>query len=120
VRRLGLDVAHAGVGAHGGGAHVPVDRHRLDLVHLADQPLVAQVAQHQQFGAFAQGHQRDQLALVDEDRQRPLGGDVDAALLSVLVDDADFAQQIATCLRQARCAGDDRPVGVAQALVDLG
>ena len=35
-----------------------------------DQPLVAQVAQHQQFGMRAQRHQRDQLALVDVDRER--------------------------------------------------
>ena len=68
----------------------------------ADQPLVAQVAQHQQFGRGAQRHQRDQLALVDEDGQRSLDRDVDAAVLAVLVEHLDLARQRQACVRQTQ------------------
>ena len=120
VRRLGFDVAHTRVSAHRGGADVPVHRHRLDIGDVVDEALVAQVTQHQQFRALAQGHQSNQLALVDEDRERPFGRDVDAALIAVLVDDAYISQQLAACLRQARSARHERPVGVVRGLMNLG
>ena len=53
-------------------------------MHAAHQPLVAQVGQHEQFRMRAQGHQRDQLALVDIDRQGALrrdGGELHHAML---------------------------------------
>ena len=63
------------------GFDVPVDRDRIDIVERCDQALVAQVAQCQQLGGSAQRHQRDHLALVDEQRQWPLGRDVDRSAL---------------------------------------
>jgi hypothetical protein len=51
-----------------------------------------QVTQHQQLGAGAQGHERDQFALVHEDGQRPLGRDVDDPPVPVFVQDLDFSQ----------------------------
>ena len=66
------------------------------------EPLVAQVAEHQQLGRGAERHQRDELALVDEDRQRPLGGNRDAAPLAELVEHLDLARQRRAGLGQAR------------------
>jgi hypothetical protein len=57
------------------------------------RPLVAQVAQHEQLGRSAERHQRDELAVVDEDRQCPLGGDGDAAFGAELVEDGDLARE---------------------------
>jgi hypothetical protein len=103
------DVGHTLVCAHGCGAHVPIDGDGFDLAHLGDQPLIAQVAQHQQFRAGTQGHQRDDLALVHVDRERPFGRNVDAAAVAVFVQDLDLAQQLATRLGQPRRAGHQRP-----------
>ena len=61
-----FDIADAVAGAHGGGGHVPIDSNGLDLIHRPDQTLVAQITQHQQLGHGAQGHQGDQLSLVNE------------------------------------------------------
>jgi len=102
VRGPGRDVMHAAVGAYGGCADVPVHGDRFDFLHRVDEALVAQVAQHQQFGALAQRHQRHQLALVDEDRQGALGRNVQVTVLAVLVEDLNFAQQLAARRGQAR------------------
>ena len=77
-----------------------------------DQPLVAQVTEHQQFGLRAQGHQRDQLALVDEQRQRPLVGDMDRAPFAVFVEHLDLARQRhAGRVRRGTIAGGDDASG---------
>ena len=65
-----------------GCVHVPIDGDRFDIAHRIDQPLVAQVAEHQQLRRSAEGHQRDQLAVVDEDGQGALGGDRDCSSCS--------------------------------------
>ena len=64
---------------------VPVDGDGFDVGRLLHQPLVAQVAQHQPVGVGTQGHQGDQLALVQVDGQRAFGRDVDHAYLTVLI-----------------------------------
>ena len=51
-----------------------------------DQPLVAQVADRERFGRGAQRHQRQDLLLVDVERQRMLAGDRRVARGAGLVD----------------------------------
>ena len=68
-----VEALDAGARLDRGRVDVPVDGDRVDVVDRIDQALVAQVAEHQQLGRRAQGHQRDQLALVDEHGERPLG-----------------------------------------------
>ena len=75
-----VEALDAGAGLDRGRVDVPVDGDRVDVVDRIDQALVAQVAEHQQLGRRAQGHQRDQLALVDEHGERPLGGNRDLPL----------------------------------------
>jgi hypothetical protein len=77
---------------------VPVDGDRFDVGHRIDQALVAQVAEHQQLGRRAEGHEGDQLALVDEDGERPFGGNGDLPLGAELVAHGDG-------LRQRRAGG---------------
>ena len=93
----------AGTRLHGGRADVPVDGDRIDVGRALDQSLVSQVAEDEQLGRRAERHQRHQLALVDEDRQRALGGDGDRARRAELVANADLARQ-----RRPRLAEADR------------
>ena len=72
--------------AHGGGVHLPVHGDGFNVEHRIHQPLVAQVAQHQQLGVRAQRHQRDQLPAVHIHRQGALCRDVHLLCLSPLVD----------------------------------
>ena len=72
---------------------VPVDGDRIDVVAAIDQALVAQVAEDEQLGEGAERHQRHELALVDEHRQRALGRDRDRARRAELVADLDLARE---------------------------
>ena len=65
-----VEALDAGAGLHRRRVDVPVDGDRVDVVAPIDQALVAQIAEHEQLGRSAERHQRDELALVDEDRQR--------------------------------------------------
>ena len=76
-----VEALDAGARLDGGGVDVPVDGDRIDLVAPIDEALVAQVAEDEQLGEGAERHQRDELALVDEHRQRALGRDRDRARL---------------------------------------
>ncbi len=70
------------------GVDVPVDLDRNDVLHPVEQPLVAQVAERQSLGRRAQRHQRDELVLVDVERERMLARDRRVANVAVLVDGA--------------------------------
>ena len=76
----------------------------MHLVDAGDQALVAQVAEREQFGFGAERHQRDQLALVDVQRQRTLVGNMDRAQITVLVEHLDFARQRGAGAREQRQA----------------
>ena len=54
-----------------------------------DQPLVAQVADGERLGRLAEGHQRDDLALVDVERERMFAGDGGGHRFAALVDRLD-------------------------------
>jgi len=92
-----LEPLDARAGFHRGGADFPIHGDGLDLIDRSHEALVAQVAQHQPLGPRAQRHQRDELALVHIQRERPLGRDRRGAELAVFVDGGDLARQ--------RCAG---------------
>jgi hypothetical protein len=98
----GFDVGNAAARLDGGSADLPIHRDRLDLVHAGNQALVAQVAQHQQLGLRAQGHQGDQFTIVDVDRERTLNRNPDALQLAVFVDSAELARQRQARVGQAR------------------
>ena len=87
------------VGFHGGGTDFPINGDRLDLGGGADQALVEQITQHQPLRVRAQGHQRDEFALVHINGERTLSGDLELAGLAVLVDDLDRAGERRECLR---------------------
>ena len=53
----------------------PVDLHRDDVLDRVHEPLVAQVADGERFRRAAERHQREELLLVDVDRERMLAGD---------------------------------------------
>jgi hypothetical protein len=72
---------------------VPVDGDRIDVVAAIDEALVAQVAEDKQLGEGAERHQRHELALVDEHRQRTLGRDRDGSRRAELVADFDLARE---------------------------
>ena len=74
-----------GAGRHRDLLPVPVHLDGLDVIEILDQTLVAQIAQREQLGLAAQGHQRDDLAVVDLDGERELAGDLQIADLAVLV-----------------------------------
>ena len=67
---------------------VPVDLHRDDVLDAVDEPLVAQIADGERLGRRAQRHQRDELVLVDVERQRMLARDRRVARRAGLVDRA--------------------------------
>jgi hypothetical protein len=73
-----FDVGDAVAGHDGDRVHRPVDLDRDDVLDRPHQALVAQVAERKQLRRAAQRHQGDQLTLVDVDRERTLGRDVNA------------------------------------------
>ena len=73
-----------------------------------EQPLVAQVPDRQRLGRGAQRHQRQDLALVDVERQRMLAGDRRVARRAVFVDRRDVER------RRPRRVGQQRPVGLVR------
>ncbi len=77
-------------GDHRGGLHLPVDMHRFQVLATLQQPLVAQIAHHQCLGIRPEGHQRDDLAFVEIEGQRPLGGDRLTTRIAILVEDLDL------------------------------
>jgi hypothetical protein len=95
-------------GAHRRGLHRPVHIDAVDLARLLDQTLIEQVAEHQQFGVCAQGHQRDQLAFVEVDRQRTFGRDVDLPMLAMLIEYPDRPHDLAARPAEAGCVGPTR------------
>jgi hypothetical protein len=68
--------------------------------------LVVQVAQHQKFWCRTQCHESNQLPLVDENRQRTLDWDLNPPMLSMFIDDLDFAYWFARGGGKSRRTGD--------------
>ena len=101
--RLG-SIAIAVAGGDGDGVDLPVDLDGGDLVKTGDQALVAQVADGQCFRRAAEGHQGDDLALVDVERQRMFAGDGGGNGLPVLVDGIDGEGE------RARSLGEERSI----------
>ncbi|MNV11087.1 hypothetical protein D3C71_1016380 [compost metagenome] len=97
--------------AHGCGVHFPIDGDGFDVEHRLHQPLVAQIAQHQQFRLRAQGHEGDEFTLVDIDGERPLGGNLHLLALAQFVHDLHAVGKGRMRLRQARQHGRSRGGG---------
>ena len=103
--RLRFEVGEAAAGRDGDRIDVPVDLHRHDVVDAVDEPLIAQPADRERFRCGAQRHQREELLLVDVERERMLAGDRRRARGAGLVDRVDGER------RRARGVGQQRPVG---------
>ena len=124
----GFDIRDALAGFDGGSPNLPIHRDRLDFLRRLHQALVAQKTQHQQFRLGAQGHERDQLALVDINRERSFGRDGDRAGLAEFIDSAHLLHQWCTGASEpgqgaqdflagaAAAAGAGAPAGAAAAL----
>ena len=110
VRGFFLKISQTGSSLDSGSTDLPIHRDRFNLGRTGDQTLVTQVSQDQQFRHRAQGHQRDELTLIDKDRQRALGRDMDRASIASFVSDLDLAQQFAAGLGQPRRIFDAHPI----------
>ena len=82
-----IDQAVAGVDGRRSPPNPPA---RQQILNRIDQPLVAQVADHQRFRRGAERHRCEDFALVHVDRQRVLTGDRGGARGAVLVTRGDF------------------------------
>ena len=91
--------------AYGGSVDVPINGDGLDIEHRIHQPLVAQVAQHQQLGLRAQRHQGDEFALVHIDGERTLCGNLHLLALAQFIDGLHTVGERRLGLRQARQGG---------------
>ena len=68
----------------------------------AAELLVAKVAERKQFGRGTEGHQRDELALVDIQRERTFSRDLQRAAVAKLIAHLDLARQRQSRTREAR------------------
>ena len=85
-----VEVVDAAPGGDRGGVGVPVHLHRGDVRNRRHQPLVAQVAEHQRLRRLAEGHQGDEFAFVQVDRERMFARDRRADRFAAFVDRLDL------------------------------
>ena len=85
--------------------HFPINLHRNDFINRFEQALVAQIADHQRLGCCAQGHDGEDFALVDIDRQRMLAGDGRGFDLAAFIDGIDGEGRGPCGVRQCRAVG---------------
>ena len=91
--RFLFNVGDAVPGFNSRHTHIPIDSDRFDVMHRRDQPLIAQIPQHQPFGVRTQRHQRDQFAFVDVQGQGAFGRDGHRELFAKFVAGGDLAGQ---------------------------
>ena len=114
ARRLGalgclrFEIGQAVACRDGDGVDIPVDLHRDDVLDPLDQPLIAQVSERERFGRGTERHQRQQLLLVDVERQRMLAGDRRIARRACLIHCMHRERRRTRSVRQQRairCVG---------------